>query len=252
MKLPFQMPALSTGAIKVKIVLLAEGSTVRQLLLRRWGISFLIGEEILFDTFGREDVFLKNIKTQKIDLSKIKHVVLSHDHWDHSAGLWKLLANYKNIDVYICPGFSQETKDKIASYGVKVIEAKESKGITDGVYSSGEICGVYKEKKIYEQALVIKSAEGLAVICGCSHPGVSYIVRHVKECFHQDVYFVAGGFHLLESKKDDIVKVISELHDLGVKKVAPLHCTGAQAVKLMLKAFGIGFKQLKEGDIIDL
>lgn len=246
------MPVPSTGAIKVKITLLAEGSTVRQWLMRRWGISFLVGEDILFDVFGNEDVFFQNVKYQKIDLSKVRHFVLSHDHWDHSAGLWKLLANYKNIDVYICPGFSQETKDKIAFYRVKVIEVKEPMGITDGVYSSGEICGVYKEKKIYEQALVVKSAEGLAVVCGCSHPGVSRIVRHVKERFQQDIYFVAGGFHLLESKKEDILKVVSELRDLGVKKVAPLHCTGAQAVKLMRKAFGIGFKQPKEGDIIDL
>lgn len=246
------MPAPSTGAIKVKITLLAEGSTVRQLLLRRWGLSFLVGEDILFDAFGNEDVFFQNVRCQKIDLSKVRHFVLSHDHWDHSAGLWKLLANHKNIDVYICPGFSRETKDKIVSYGVKVIEAKEPMGITDGVYSSGEICGVYKEKKIYEQALVIKSVEGLAVICGCSHPGVSYIVRHVKERFQQDVYFVAGGFHLLESKKEDILKVVDELCDSGVKKVAPIHCTGAQAVRLMRKAFGAGFNQLKEGDAIDL
>ena len=68
-------------------------------------------------------VFLKNIRRLKIDTAKIKHIVLSHDHWDHIAGLWHLLSNRQDMTVYICPGFKTEIKDRIISYGVKLIEA---------------------------------------------------------------------------------------------------------------------------------
>jgi len=63
-----------------------------------WG-SFLIGEKILFDTGERGDWLLENIESLKVDIDKIEVIVISHDHWDHTGGLWVLLEK-KRFKVY--------------------------------------------------------------------------------------------------------------------------------------------------------
>ena len=60
---------------------------------------------MLFDTFGDPGVLLSNMRKLNVDLSSIKHIVLSHDDWDHVSGLWDLIRGRKDITVYICPGF---------------------------------------------------------------------------------------------------------------------------------------------------
>src|SRR5262249_49270391 len=55
-----------------------------------WGFAALVeadGQQILFDTGARPDTVLKNAQELKIDLSKVKEVVLSHNHGDHTGGL---------------------------------------------------------------------------------------------------------------------------------------------------------------------
>src|SRR4030042_490292 len=83
----------------MKIKLIAQGSNKWERFIRRWGVSFLIGEDVIFDTFGDPYVFLRNIERMNIDLSKIKHIVISHDHWDHISGLWYIIRRFKNINI---------------------------------------------------------------------------------------------------------------------------------------------------------
>jgi 7,8-dihydropterin-6-yl-methyl-4-(beta-D-ribofuranosyl)aminobenzene 5'-phosphate synthase len=75
----------------MKIKIIATGSGRFERFIRRWGVSFLLGEDVLFDTFGDPQVFLKNMRKFKVDPGKVKHIILSHDHWDHISGLWYLL-----------------------------------------------------------------------------------------------------------------------------------------------------------------
>jgi 7,8-dihydropterin-6-yl-methyl-4-(beta-D-ribofuranosyl)aminobenzene 5'-phosphate synthase len=234
--------------MKIKIV--AVGSSKWQRFIRRWGVSFLIGEDLLFDTFGDPGVLLNNMRKYEIDISNIKYIILSHDDWDHIAGLWYLLPNRKDITVYICPNFKQEIKDRISSFGVKVVEAGEMVRIKDGIYSTGELSGAVDGKKIYEQSIIIKRGESLEVICGCAHPGIVHIVQYVKQSFQGQIHSLIGGFHLKNNSTGTNLDIIQDLQILGVSKIAPMHCTGAGAKNLMRQAFGHGFIRVKEGDII--
>ncbi len=85
----------------MRIKIIAVGSSKWERLIYRWGVSFLAGEDVLFDTFGDPGVFLHNIRKFNIDTAKVKHIVLSHDDWDHIAGLWYVLDKRKDISVYI-------------------------------------------------------------------------------------------------------------------------------------------------------
>ena len=79
-----------------------------------WSFSALYeseDESILFDTGFHEDTVLHNAKVLNKDLSKVKKVVLSHFHSDHTGGLIKLRKTYREINdeafsiVYVARGF---------------------------------------------------------------------------------------------------------------------------------------------------
>lgn len=236
----------------MKIKVIATGSSRWERFMRRWGISFLLGEDIMFDTFGDSRVFLDNLRRFKVDTGKIKHVVLSHDDWDHVTGLWDFLQGHKDTKVYICPGFRKEIKDKIQLFGGKIVEADKVFKINDYVYLTGELYGESDGRSIYEQSVVVKTAKGLAVICGCAHPGVVNIVRHVNGKFPDKVYALIGGFHLKNNTKEANVSIIKELKNAGISKIAPMHCTGKEAEKIAKGFFGDNCIKIREGDILDL
>jgi 7,8-dihydropterin-6-yl-methyl-4-(beta-D-ribofuranosyl)aminobenzene 5'-phosphate synthase len=236
----------------MKLTLIAEGSTKWQRLIWRWGVSFLLDDDVVFDTFGRAGILGRNINKFRIDTRRVKQVILSHDDWDHISGLWPLLDGRKDITVYICPGFKQEIKDRIASFGVKLVEAGAMTMVKEGIYSTGELHGESKGKIKYEQSVVIRTANGLALVCGCAHPGAVNIVRHTKEIFHEEVRSLIGGFHLKDNTDEMNMCVIRNLRELGVRRIAPMHCTGKRSAEMMQEAFGPGFVRIKEGDSTEL
>jgi 7,8-dihydropterin-6-yl-methyl-4-(beta-D-ribofuranosyl)aminobenzene 5'-phosphate synthase len=237
----------------MKIKILAVGSSKWERFIRRWGVSFLIGEDLLFDTFGDPGVLLKNMRKFNIDASKIKHIILSHDDWDHIAGLWYLIDNRKDITVYICPEFKQEIKNRIATFGVRIVEVEPFTMIKENVFSSGQIQGFCAGRSIFEQALVIKFLKNITIVTGCSHPGIVNIINVVKKHFLKErVSFLLGGFHLKDNTDEINMRIIKDLRELGVRKIAPMHCTGERATEAMRGAFGYGFERVREGDVIEL
>lgn len=236
----------------MQIKVIAVGSTKWERFIRRWGVSFLIEEDVLFDTFGNLGVFLNNMQKFNIDASKIKHIVLSHDDWDHISGLWYLLNNWKDITVYICPSFKAEIKERIRSFGVKVIEASSVILIKDSVYSTGELHGKSGGHQIYEHSLVIDTALGLSVICGCVHPGIEKIIDRATKQFNKNIFMIVGGLHLKNNSEEEIVKVIEFLRRHGVQKVAPMHCTGKLATNLIKRAYGDYCIQIKRGSVLEV
>ncbi len=181
----------------MKIKILFNSSSDNEELSAGWGLSFLIDERIMFDTGERGDSLINNINKLKTDLSLVEAVVISHDHWDHTGGLWEILKQRPNIKVYGCPGFNLEFKHKVSEFSSKVIDAENFTLIAPRIYSTGEIIGKYKGKNISEQALIIKTDNGFSLITGCAHPGIIKILERVKtQLSITKFYAVLGGFHL--------------------------------------------------------
>lgn len=247
----------------MQIKIIAIGSTKWQRFIFRWGVSFLIGQDLLFDTFGDPYVFLRNVKSLDIDLSKIKHIVISHDQWDHVSGLWYVINRYKDINpapvhrggvnVYICPNFDIKIKERIRSFGVNVVEARGFLRIKDEIYSTGEIEGKFRNINISEQTLVVNSENGLIVVTGCAHPGILTILKKVNENFpDKEIFCALGGFHLLDKQRKDIELIVSEFKKMGIKKVGPTHCTGQTATELFKEEYKDNFVEVKVGGIIEV
>jgi len=61
-----------------------------------------------------------------------------------------------------------------------------------------------------------------------------------------------GGFHLAGMSNAGIRETIRMLKKIGVKKVAPSHCTGEKAITFFREAWGDNFLEGGVGAIIEL
>jgi 7,8-dihydropterin-6-yl-methyl-4-(beta-D-ribofuranosyl)aminobenzene 5'-phosphate synthase len=234
------------------IKLIAVGSRPWELWTKQWGLSFLIGDNILFDTFANSRVLFKRAKRANVDLEKIQTVVISHDHWDHVGGLWKLLERRQGMDVYLPSSARDGVKSKIRTAGGHVLDGSGVKTLRPDIFVTDEFMGKFDGKAIPEQALVLKSDKGVSVIAGCSHPNILTIVRNVKQVFDAPVYGVVGGFHLMSSSLDDVHECASALKDEGIGLIAPTHCTGWRAERAFKEVFGESCVFLREGQLLSL
>ncbi len=62
----------------------------------------------------------------------------------------------------------------------------------------------------------------------------------------QEIYLVMGGFH------HPPASVVQEFKSLGVKKVAPSHCTGEEAISEFEEEYKENFIKSGVGKIIDI
>jgi len=89
-----------------------------------------------------------------------------------------------------------------------------------------------------ELSLAMKTDKGVVLITGCSHSKVEEIVRATKTYLGGNIELVEGGFHLLTY---DVAYITNIAHvmkdDLGVRSVAPAHCTGNLAFKIFREVY---------------
>lgn len=218
-----------------------------------WGFSCLVDGKILFDTGSQAETLVGNMSRLMVDRSDIRAVVISHDHWDHTGGLWEILRSGSKMKVYASRSFSEEFKRGVKELGGKLSFSSKPKQILKNIFVTGDIPGEYKGEPISEQALVIKGQKGVSIITGCAHPGLVNIVETVKKSMNiRKIYLVFGGFHIEKSSREEITEVIEDLKKLGVSKVGPSHCTGDKARRIFKGKFHENYIPVKAGHIIQL
>jgi 7,8-dihydropterin-6-yl-methyl-4-(beta-D-ribofuranosyl)aminobenzene 5'-phosphate synthase len=103
-----------------------------------------------------------------------------------------------------------------------------------------------------EASLAIRTPRGLAVIVGCSHPGVEKIVEEAAK-IDRRIYTVAGGFHLVLTPHEEIQRTADTLHSaLKVERVAPGHCTSEKGFAVFLDRFKERFDRAGLGAVVAL
>jgi len=215
-----------------------------------WGFSCLLRlpeKTILFDTGGDSSILLDNMDQLQIDPKEIDIVVLSHIHGDHVGGLGGILNQNSDVTVYLPASFPQSLKEDVKLYGAEVKEIHEPRELFDGVYTTGELNGGIKE-----QSLIVKTDEGLVIITGCAHPGVVNVVQKAREIAGDKVYLLLGGFHLGGTSASKIESIIDSFEQLGVERVAPCHCSGDSARRLLREHYGEGYIECGVGRRVTL
>jgi 7,8-dihydropterin-6-yl-methyl-4-(beta-D-ribofuranosyl)aminobenzene 5'-phosphate synthase len=238
-------------AAKLRLTIVYDNNEYDPRLETKWGFSCLVEgleKTILFDTGADSATLLSNMKKLDINPIEIDAVVLSHIHGDHVGGLSGFLEENNDVIVYLPKSFPSSFKGTARSFGAEVVEISEAEELFTGAHTTGELGNGIKE-----QSLIVASGQGLVVITGCAHPGIVNIVHKARDMLaEKPVYLVIGGFHMSGASTHQIQSVIEGFRQLGVRKVAPCHCSGDETRKLFREEYEENYIDSGAGKIITL
>lgn len=231
---------------KLKVTTLVEDTCPKRGLWGEHGLSFWIeadDKKILFDTGQSGNVLIHNLEVLGIKLKNTDAFVLSHPHVDHSGGLRLIVEQIRDIPMYcVSNAFDKYMPDgeKISKLLFKVRYIKENLEIFPGIWIPKErktINTLYSTKEI--NLVINLEKRGLVLIVGCAHHGLSNVIHDARSLFQNKipVYALLGGLHLKDTKEKEIIKIVNSLKEIGLKILAPNHCTGFKALRIMAEKF---------------
>jgi len=95
-----------------------------------------------------------------------------------------------------------------------------------------------KNTNLPELSLAMKTDKGEVLIAGCSHTGIENIVNETMKTTGNNIELLYGGFHLLPFDRPQTLRIVQLLRqDLKIHRVAPAHCTGHLAFKILKDTF---------------
>jgi 7,8-dihydropterin-6-yl-methyl-4-(beta-D-ribofuranosyl)aminobenzene 5'-phosphate synthase len=249
-----------------------------------WGYAAFIeygGRRILFDTGNNAKIFEHNVKELGVDLKRLDAVIISHRHGDHTSGLNYLLQVNPAVKIYAPvegayfkgktppiflkrePGLSptmsyfrgQQPESFVAGSPWQDANFEIISDLTE-IFPGFFVLTTKSDKPgtvdMNELSLAIRTPEGLAVVVGCSHPGVEKILEFAAKIDPQ-LYMVTGGFHLVVTPPEEVRRVAETLDEtLKIKRVAPGHCTSELGFKVLMERFKDRFDQAGLGQAIKL
>jgi len=267
-------------------------ASARKGLLAEWGLSFLVevdGLNILLDA-GQSVSIVHNADVLGINLSQIDKIVLSHGHYDHTGGLQQVLTRMrKNIEITAHPEIwalkyayrSREgrydyigipfRREDLEGLGASFKLTPEPVWLTDDIVTSGEIPMVTEYEEIGsnlcvkegdkfrpdplgdDQAIFIRTEQGLVVVLGCGHRGIINTLRYAQKLTGMElIHTVVGGAHFMGASEVQVELAIAELRELGIQRMGLCHCTGIWYEARLAQEFGEAFFFNSAGTCINL
>lgn len=242
--------------------------------------------DYLFDT-GSGKAIINNAQYFKKDLSKLKGIILSHHHYDHTGGLLSVLDISRKTKIYSHPELFKNSyslrngieryigipyrKEILESKGAEFIYNTEFKEIAPGMILSGEVPRktsfekgdtglILKSEKGYlqdividDQTLIINTKKGLVIVLGCSHSGIINILNHVVERTGQKhIHAIFGGTHLGPVSEEAKSRSIEALKEFDIERIGTSHCTGLETSIRLYREFGKRFFFCNVGTTIEV
>ena len=110
-----------------------------------------------------------------------------------------------------------------------------------------------KRIKLNELSLSLKSNQGEVIITGCSHSTVQTIAKETMKFTNNNVHLLYGGYHLIPYNREYLQKLGNHLkNELHIDKLAPAHCTGHLAFKILKDIYGDNYVYAGLGEKITL
>lgn len=237
----------------VKITCISENTSFKHSLLASHGQSLLVeidNTKYLFDTTEIYEGLVYNMKNLNINLSDINTIIMSHNHLDHSGGLFKLIDKLENQKLFLPPDMmslneetynvsyrganKEEAIKKLLDYKNTIV-VNDAIQLEENVFITGPL-----EAEVKEQSIVLNVPnKGLVLIVGCSHPGLPAVVDKAREITRNNkIYGIVGGLHYIFSSDKEIAEKVEYIKSLNVEFIVPSHCSGYKAIRAMQDAFG--------------
>jgi len=257
-------------------------------LKRGWGYSAFVeygGRRILFDTGGNLDDFSANAAALGVDLSRLDFVVLTHRHGDHTSGLHQVLKVNPSVMIYtpaegayfdtpFPPALASLIKRKVDSApeemhyfdgkyperlasgspwpGAKFTQIRAPTEVLPGFWLFPTLSETPGTREMNEVSMAVKTSQGLALMVGCSHPGIEKILEAASK-IEPRIYTVFGGFHLVDISDSEVSSMVGRFHDKWkFERAAAGHCTGEFAFSEFNRIFGSKFDHAGVGSVIAL
>lgn len=280
MMIPLQAEAQQPARVTILYDAFGPGSALQ----KDWGFAALIeygGRRILFDTGNDAAIFARNVERLGVDLTRLDAAVISHRHGDHTTGLEVLIAANPPVPIYAPQegaffrgGAPKEflARDASVPANMRYFDGKDPDALRSGtpwpranfqiVTRTTEILPGFfvlttrsdkpGTREMNELSLAVRTPQGLAVVVGCSHPGVEKILDAAAQIYKQ-LYTSIGGLHLVQTPREEIERVAAVLHDtLKLQRVAPGHCTSEPGFAAFIRKFGDRFDQAGLGATLQL
>jgi len=277
--------------MSLSITTLSDNTARMGDFLGEWGLSILVetGEtRVLLDT-GKSFSAVYNADTLGVDLGSIDIIVLSHGHYDHTGGLREILRRMrKEVEIIAHPDiwqikYARREGEPDRYIGVPFLQTElESLGarfhlttqpvvITGTIMTTGEIPMVtafeevdsalfikegpawQPDKVMDDQALIVKTEQGLVIILGCAHRGIINTLYHAQQLAGmRKIHTVVGGSHLINASEERLWQTIGALRELGVQRLGLCHCTDLPAASTLAQEFGEAFFFNRAGTIAEV
>lgn len=245
--------------------LMDDRSSENKNLINEHGLSYFVeadGRTYLFDC-GQSAGTWRNAEVLGLDAAHVDAVVLSHSHYDHAGGYRSLAELGSGGLLYTGEGFWEEKcsfdgsacqsrsagfeSGFLKNHGIIHRTVTDVTEIAPGIFLVGDFPRLTDYETI-PQKYVRKTKTGfvwddfrdeicmaidldgtLAVLVGCSHPGIVNMVTRVHEALKMPVRAVFGGTHLLEATESRIDATLNALEALGLETLCLSHCSGTAA-----------------------
>lgn len=248
------------------------------------------GRRILLDT-GQSFTATENARTLGVNLADVDTIVLSHGHRDHTGGLREVLLEMtrgeREVPVYAHPAvwtaryarrrghrerFSgmPHRREDLEALGAVFHLSAEQVELAPGIMTTGEVPRVTPFEHVDEglqvrdgdgwrqdqvpddQALLVKTRQGLVVVLGCAHSGIVNTLLHARQITGENrVHAVVGGTHLHIAPEPQLVETVRALREFGIRRLGVSHCTGLEVSVRLAQEFGEAFFFDNAGTVVE-
>lgn len=255
----------------MQVTVVVENFCTNRVLRSEWGYSLYLESDktrLLLDTGSESHAFVHNLRALRINPQMIEHIVLSHGHFDHTAGLIDAImlapqAKRWGAKSIFTPRWGDPNHRRMSGGGGFLASALTNPidswaRITDEVIAftvpqNWRDCQFVNSKNMWQEtldgkviadtfaddlSLLVKGENGYSIVLGCAHAGLPNILSYAQEKFGIDTFdTVLGGTHLSAAANEDLPKWIEALKRFKVKRWRPNHCTGFRAAAALAKVF---------------